>query len=195
MSRVNAHLAAFPGMERYVLPVRQVPFFDPAGFLLSPSVGWPVGVEEEQPRLAADLVSGGASFALLAAGGAGKTQTLSAMSAVDPEAVWIDVGPLGREDIERRLVEFDGSCRSVYLDGLDQTAIGDPLVLQWLEGKLTASAPDRSGTDARCECRLPPSADATRPAVASLAVSGAAVRCAVEDMNIGIAPGDPRYAD
>jgi hypothetical protein len=147
---VDAQAAALPGLDRFVLPVGQVPLLDPEGFLLSPLVGWPVGGDEEQPRQVVDLLLDGSSFALLAAGGAGKSQTFSAMSAHDPEAL-IDLGPLGRGDIERRLSNVYGHERTIYLDGLDQTAIRDPSVLQWLEDKLIA--PEFSGISWRLACR------------------------------------------
>jgi hypothetical protein len=149
--RAQIEAAALPGLERFVLPVRQVPLLDPEGFLLPPSAGWPVSADEAQPQHVLDLVLDGSSFALLAAGGAGKSQTFSAMSTADPEALRIDVGPMRREDIERRLAGVWERRRTVYLDGLDQAAIRDPALLQWLEDQLTGPAAD--GISWRLACR------------------------------------------
>jgi hypothetical protein len=134
--------AAVPGLERFVLPVRQLPLLDPDGFLLPPAQGWPIGGDDEQPRRVIDLVPDGSSFALLAAGGAGKSKTFSAMSMHDPGAEYLDVSVLRREDIECKLAEFHERDITVYLDGLDQTAIQDPVVLRWLANRLTAPAFD-----------------------------------------------------
>jgi hypothetical protein len=148
---VHAEESALLGLERFVLPVQQLPLLDPEGFLLPPSEGWPVGGDEQQPRRVLDLVRDRSSFALLAPGGAGKSETFSAMSASDPDAECIDASALRREDIERKLKDLYGRGRTVYLDGLDQVAIQDPRVLRWLADQLTTSAAD--GISWRLACR------------------------------------------
>ena len=95
------------GLERFVLPVDQAPMLDEAGFLLPPGPGWPVSEGKEQPRAVVDLVARGVSFALLAAGGAGKSTTFSALRAREPGAVLINVAPLGRDEFDRRI----SACR------------------------------------------------------------------------------------
>ena len=134
-----------------MLPVRQAPLFDPDGFLLPLAEGWPVDGNDKQPHRVVDLVRDGSSFALLGAGGAGKSTTFSAMSAHDPDAERLDVSVLRRDDIERELVGLCESRRTVYLDGLDQTAVQDPAVLRWLATRLTAPAFD--AVNWRLACR------------------------------------------
>ena len=142
----------FPGWSGSCCPCGKLPLLDPEGFLLPPSEGWPVGGDEEQPRRVLDLVQDGSSFALLAAGGAGKSETFSAMSAADPERGVHRrrcAAPGGHRARARRTSR--GANRTVYLDGLDQTAIQDPAVLRWLADQLTAPAAD--GISWRLACR------------------------------------------
>jgi hypothetical protein len=123
-------------LERFVLPVDQVPLLDDAGFLLPPSPGWTVGEGESQPRPVSDLVAAGSSFALLAAGGAGKSTTFAALKALEPGAQLINAAFLRRGELDRRISACE-DADVVYLDGLDQAATVDEYLLQWLEERLT----------------------------------------------------------
>lgn len=137
-------------LKRYVLPVDQVPLLDDAGFLLPPSLGWTVGEGEDQPQLAVDLVEAGSSFALLAAGGAGKSTTFAALETLEPGAHLINAAFLRRDELDRKiLASHDADV--IYLDGLDQAAGVDEYLLQWLEERLTEPAARR--TTWRLACR------------------------------------------
>lgn len=139
------------GLRRFVLPAGQAPMLDEAGFLRMPVADWPLGPAEVQPRPVTDLLSDRTGFALLAAGGAGKTETFRALAAHERNAQMINAAPLTRDGLERELAVACDQAEAVYLDGLDQAAVGDPFILQWLEQKLTT--PSALGISWRLACR------------------------------------------
>ncbi|MEU4667507.1 hypothetical protein AB0F91_05930 [Amycolatopsis sp. NPDC023774] len=124
---------------------------DDDGFLLPLSdPGWRSG-DALPPIPVAELHAETASFALLAAGGAGKTVTFTELAKAEEGARRIDTAALTIEMLAR---ELDDACLddgAIYLDGLDQAASVEPRLLPWLQQYLTA--PVRRGTRWRLACR------------------------------------------
>ncbi|WP_254897368.1 hypothetical protein [Amycolatopsis sp. Hca4] len=131
-------------MEKAVL-------LDDDGFLLPPSdPGWRSG-DAVSPIPVTELLAETASFALLAAGGAGKSVTCTDLAKAEQGARRIDTAALTIDGLER---ELDDACldeSAVYLDSLDQSASVEPRLLPWLQRYLTA--PARRGTRWRLACR------------------------------------------
>jgi len=89
------------------------------------------------------LLAEDVNFALLAAGGAGKTETFTALAELETGARRINAAPLTRDRLERRITDACREDAAVYLDGLDQAASVDSLLFQWLEEELTTTAARR----------------------------------------------------
>jgi hypothetical protein len=155
-----------PGvLRRFAAPVDKPVLLDDEGFLLPTSdQGWAArGGVAPVPVVA--LLAGNVSFALLAAGGAGKTETFTALAEFETGARRINAAPLTRDGLERRITDACRAGTAVYLDGLDQAVSVDSLLFQWLEEELTAV------TARRVRWRL-----ACRSAVWDAALAGALQR-------------------
>ncbi len=139
------------GLRRFAVPVEKAVLLDDDGFLLPPSdPGWRSG-DAVSPVSVTELLAETASFALLAAGRAGKSVTFTDLAKAERGARRIDTAALTIDRLER---ELDDACldeSAVYLDGLDQSASVEPRLLPWLQRYLTA--PARRGTRWRLACR------------------------------------------
>jgi hypothetical protein len=127
------------GLHRYAAPVDKPVLLDDEGFLL------PVANHKwlTPPIPVVALLAGHVSLALLAAGGAGKTETVTALAEFETGARRINAAPLTRDGLERRINDACHDGAAVYLDGLDQAASVDPRLFQWLEDELTTTAARR----------------------------------------------------
>lgn len=120
-------------LSRYFLPSGKPILLDADGFLLTPDhPDW--GVDVPQSVTALDVL--GSRVVVLAAGGAGKTETCKALAEFE-QAEYVNAAPLEREDFRRRIAKAVERGSVVYLDGLDQAALRDPMLLQWLADELT----------------------------------------------------------
>jgi len=123
-------------VQRYVMPVASAISLDGDGFLeLEPGRWW----SGDRPRSAGELLEGDASFALLAAGGVGKTVTLNGLAEVEQVEV-VPAGLLTREQLSPRLQDAASRGGAGYLDGLDQAAAFDARLLPWLGTVLVSEA-------------------------------------------------------
>src|SRR5690242_3707169 len=96
------------GLRRFALPVDKPVLLDHDGFLLPPSDhGWMTG-EGVPPVPVVALLAEDVNFALLAAGGAGKTETFTALAELETGARRINAAPLTRDRLERRITD---ACR------------------------------------------------------------------------------------
>lgn len=142
---------ALDGLCRFAVPVEKPVLLDDDGFLLTPSdPEWRSG-DAVPPVPVTELPCEESSFALLAAGGAGKTVTFTELAKTEPDARRIDTAALTIEGLQR---ELDRACfdeSAVYLDSLDQAASVEARLLPWLEQYLTA--PARRGMRWRLACR------------------------------------------
>jgi hypothetical protein len=127
------------GLHQYAAPVDKPVLLDDEGFLL------PVANHKwlTPPIPVVALLAGHVSLALLAAGGAGKTETVTALAEFETGARRINAAPLTRDGLERRINDACHDGAAVYLDGLDQAASVDPRLFQWLEDELTTTAARR----------------------------------------------------
>jgi hypothetical protein len=139
------------GTCRFAVPAEKPVHLDSDGFLLAPSdPAWEYA-DAVPPTPVTELPAEGASFALLAAGGAGKTVTFTELSRGEGDARRIDTAALTIEGLERELNDACFDKSSIYLDSLDQAASVEPRLLPWLEQYLTA--PARRGMRWRLACR------------------------------------------
>ncbi|ADJ47564.1 hypothetical protein AMES_5739 [Amycolatopsis mediterranei S699] len=147
----DGDVMVFNGLSRFAVPVEKPVLLDDDGFLLATSdARWRSG-EAVSPVPVAELPTEVVSFALLAAGGAGKTVTFTELANAEPDARRIDTSALTIDGLER---ELDDACfheSAVYLDGLDQAASVEARLFPWLERYLTA--PARRGMRSRLACR------------------------------------------
>ncbi|WP_235783455.1 hypothetical protein [Amycolatopsis orientalis] len=142
---------ALDGLCRFAVPVEKAVLLNEDGFLLTPSDPEWSSSDTVQPVPVTELPVGEASFALLAAGGAGKTVTFTELAKAESDGRRIDAAALTIDALER---ELDGACfneSAVYLDGLDQAASVETRFLPWLEQYVTA--PARRGMRWRLACR------------------------------------------
>jgi hypothetical protein len=77
------------------------------------------------------------NFALLAAGGAGKTTTTAALAAVEPDADYVETPLETRHTIETMISDTASSNSTLYFDAVDETATRDPVFMRWLGRALT----------------------------------------------------------
>ncbi|NGY65058.1 hypothetical protein G7043_39710 [Lentzea sp. NEAU-D13] len=126
--------------HRYALPASHPVLLDDDGFLLPPPEDDWLSGDDVRPVAVTTLPKAKSSFALLGAGGAGKTSTFEALAKHEPLASVLNVAPLTRDSLERKLAAACEQHRPIYLDGLDQAALHDPRLLQWLEDELTSEA-------------------------------------------------------
>lgn len=141
------------GSSRYVLPVDQPVVLDRAGFLdvLSAEAWWTP--PEARPWPCADLVGCPSSFAVLAAGGAGKTRLFRSLRHWEPGAVEVKLSILDKAGMHEELSRAIAAGVPVYLDALDEAELSEPAVFRILEHHLTA--PAASGVPWRLACRPP----------------------------------------
>ncbi|MFD7654532.1 hypothetical protein ACFV4N_11200 [Actinosynnema sp. NPDC059797] len=133
------------GLSRYVRSAGAPVLLGDDGFLLLPSdPRWLADAPDREkdlgpPSLVTDpgVLSG--RFVLLAAGGAGKTETCKALAGFEG-AEYVNAAPLTREDLWIRIAAVVDRGTTAYLDGLDQAASRDPMLLQWLAEELSFGA-------------------------------------------------------
>ena len=116
---------------------------DRAGFLdvLSAEAWWTP--PEARPWPCADLVGCPSSFALLAAGGAGKTRLFRSLRRQEPGAVEVKLSILDKAGMHEELSRAIAAGVPVYLDALDEAELSEPDVFRILEHHMTA--PTASG--------------------------------------------------
>ena len=142
-SRVARSGALVAGSSRYVLPIDQPVVLGRAGFLdvLSAEAWWTP--PEARPWPCADLVGCPSSFALLAAGRAGKTRLFRSLRRQEPGAVEVKLSILDKAGMHEELSRAIAAGVPVYLDALDEAELSEPDVFRILEHHMTA--PTASG--------------------------------------------------
>lgn len=130
-------------LERYVAPLDEPVPLDQDGFLVA------TGRSRVVPVV--DLPSVSRNFALLAAGGAGKTTTTKALARVERGARYTET-PLERQDkLERMISEAASAGTPLYFDSLDEAVARDPFIMRWLARELAES--DATDGHWRFSCR------------------------------------------
>ncbi|WP_216207021.1 hypothetical protein [Amycolatopsis aidingensis] len=76
------------------------------------------------------------NFALLAAGGAGKTTTTTALVAVEPDAEYVETPLETRDKLENLISGAAGTKKTLYFDALDEAVASDQFILRWLAREL-----------------------------------------------------------
>lgn len=138
------------GLSRYVLPVSRPYLLDDDGFLLPQGDHrW----QSVQPVPVTELASFGSRLALLAPGGAGKTVTCR-QAAKFEDAVYVNAGPLDKDELRVRIEEVATDGGTAYLDGLDQAALRNPMLLQWLAEVLTTGRARSASWRLACRAML-----------------------------------------
>jgi hypothetical protein len=98
-----------------------------------------------------DLAGCPSSFALLAAGGAGKTRLFRSLRQQEPGAVEVKLSILDKAGMHEELSRAIAARVPVYLDALDEAELSEPAVFRILEHHLTA--PAASSVPWRLACR------------------------------------------
>ncbi|MET9225829.1 hypothetical protein [Lentzea sp. NPDC003310] len=139
-------------VSRYVLPVGDPVLFDDDNFLLPPTHSrWLA----KPPAPVSDAVKDHRRLVLLAAGGAGKSDTCRMLADAE-NATFVEAGCLDRADFRALIPSVTGT---VYLTDLDRAAVPDAELLPWLATTLT------TGTAASVSWRLTCRTTAWSPAL------------------------------
>lgn len=131
------------GLLRYAAALEEPVPLDSGGFLTPNSKGGVVSVLR-LPALSRN-------FAVLAAGGAGKTTTTTALAEVEPDAGYVEAPLETRDKLEKMISEAAGAKKALYFDTLDEAVIRDPVIMRWLAREL--SKPESVDGYWRLSCR------------------------------------------
>ncbi len=124
-------------LDRYVLPVDQPTPVDAEGFL---DVSARPGSRDNRPQHLAELTGFPSVFALLAAGGAGKTFVMTRLSGCEPSAATVRLRTLTSPEMRAEIRGKIALGGPVYLDALEDAANYERALFQVLEQELTTAA-------------------------------------------------------
>lgn len=131
------------GLRRYAAPPEKPGSIDSDGFLMLDSRSGVVPVRV-LPTLSHN-------FALLAAGGAGKTRTMTALAEVEPDAEYVETPLETRDKLEEMISRAASAKKTLYFDALDEAVTRDPVIMRWMAREL--GRPGAAGGYWRLSCR------------------------------------------